>query len=310
VERFTAALKSGGIKPDRFLSLMMGGVTKPIPADALAGFLRKLFTAEGGALIAIQVLHMRLFGDKSDGVEIDPALVQLSREFLCDPRTFDESHEREDYDIAHIAKVAMRGAGGFEAAIGACRALRDAEGEERISLRDFDQTCREIMAAHPRAVLDEIVGAPTNNYLVGRFFGGYVRDDDDLIELKIAFDEQVALDWVSEDPATRAPRLAQFVPYAVPTESGAFTWGPFARALLALAPEPIAVLDAFASRFWSGGGSGPISSRYIRRRPLIAEFADDPDPAIRAWARRTSASLEEWIRRWDESDRERDTRFE
>jgi hypothetical protein len=159
-------------------------------------------------------------------------------------------------------------------------------------------------------VLDEILGTDTNDYLVGRFFGGFLRDDDDLIEAKRTFNEEVALEWVAEDPAARAPRLAKFVPYALPTESGAFTWSPLARKLMALAPDPVAVLKAFGSRFWSGGGSGPISNRFIRRRPLVAEFMDDPDPLKRAWARETSRVLEDCIQRWDEHDRDRATRFE
>jgi hypothetical protein len=310
IERFSAALRAGDISAENFLSLMMGGITKPVPANVLADFLRELFNSDGGALVAVQVLHMRLYGDRTDGLEIDPTLVQLAREFLADERTFDADNQREDFDIAEIAKVAMRGPGGADAAAQACRALRRAEGEERISLRDFDQTCRVIMKAQPRTVLDEIVGSTANDYLVGRFFGGYVRDDDDLNEEKLALDEQTALEWVREDPSTRAPRLAKFVKYSAPTDSGAFTWSPIARSLMAATPTLLPVLQAFAARFWSGGGSGPISARFVRRRPLVAEFMEHSDPAVRAWARQTSGELEEWIRRWDDSDRERASRFE
>jgi hypothetical protein len=309
VDRFTEALENGGVPPDRFLSLMMGSVTQPIPAPALAEFLKRLFAVDGGPLVAVQILHMRLFGDSSDGREIDPALIQAARHFIGDPRLFDAESEREDSDIAEVAKVALRGDGGYEAAVAACRALRAAAGDH-VSFREFDQTCRVIMEAHPRAVLDAIVGTDAHDYLVGRFFGGYVRDDDDLIEAKLPLNEEVALAWVKENPGDRAPRLARFVPYAVATEAGAFDWGPFARKLIDLAPDPVSVLNAFSSRFWSGGGSGPIASRFVRRRPLAAAFMNDPDPARRTWARRASRELEVWIRRWGELDGQRDTRFE
>lgn len=310
MKRFMQALDSGATDPTKFSSLMSGGVTKPIPADALAAFLAKLFAHEESGLTALQILQMRMFGDRSEKKPVDRELVELGRQFLTDSRTYHENNSREAYDIAEIAKVVLSSNDGLETAVDICRTLIAAENDNRIAYHGFNQLCRVVMDAHPRAVLDEIVAKPTSDYLVAQFFGGLVWDDDDLKEATLQLDEVVALEWLAENPAQHYPRLARFVPYAKATDAGAFEWSPFARRLIDNGPDPVAVLVAFEGRFWSGGGSGPISARFVRRRPLTATFMAHENPAVRSWARRAGRRLEDMILRWEERDRRSESRFE
>lgn len=88
VERFRTALADGATAPDRFALLMMGSVTQPIPGPVLAQFLRELFALDDGVLPALQVLHMRIFGDRSVKPKVDPALIELGRDMLADPKIY------------------------------------------------------------------------------------------------------------------------------------------------------------------------------------------------------------------------------
>lgn len=311
VSRLSSALDEGTIASDRFALLMMGRVTQPIPGPALAGLLRKLFAKEGGALPALQVLHMRMHGDRSDNRDVDNALVELGRELLAEPLIYTEKVSRQDHGIDVIAKVVLRGGGGEEAARRACRAMLDASRAKPHLYPDVGQICATIMRLHPRVVLDEIVAKSDNDRLIGRFFGDWRRNDDDFEPNEVKIDTEVLFDWVREDPAERAVKLAYFIPYSTKhTDGSNLDWTPMAMELLSLSPDPVAVLRTFENRFFTGGSSGPLSLRFVRRRPLVAAMAENEDAAVRAWAAEASERLEANIVRWDERDAADNSLFE
>jgi len=309
--RFRRALAHGAVPSWRFSHLQFGSVTKPVPGSALAEFLSELYETEGGVLPALQILHMRIFGDRSDKRDVDPALVALGRKFLADPRTYGEANAKEDHGIATIAKVALAGEGAAEAAAATCRALRGEPGSDSYYSREYDTLCGVLMKSFPRVVLDEIIRHGARRGLMARFFGGHVRDDDDTNQAKIRFDEAIALEWVREAPNERAPLLADLVPYTrKDEESGLLEWSTFALALIDAAPDPLPTLQNFERRFFTGSGSGAFSARFVRRRPLVAAMRTHDDVRVRNWARAASQALEESIVLWDERDRDHESRFE
>ncbi|WP_156681066.1 hypothetical protein [Sphingomonas profundi] len=311
VERFRRALADGTTAPDRFALLMMGSVTKPIEGATLARFLRELFALDEGVLPALQVLHMRIFGDRSDGREVDPALIELGRDMLADPRIYTSETARQDHGIDVIAKVALRGDGGEEAAKRICRAMRAAEQRHPHAYPDFGKICSTIMRHHPRVVLDEILAKSDNDHLIGRFFGDWRRNDEDFEPGEITLDEKVLFDWVREAPAERAVKLAFFIPYSTKHADGtSLDWSPIALELLALSPDPVAVLLTYEGRFFSGGGSGPFSLRFVRRRPLVAAMAKHDNAAVREWAAAAGERIEANIARWDEREAADNSLFE
>ena len=297
--------------PTHFQGLMYGGATKTVPAKSLADFLTELFAHDQGVLAALQVLHMRIFGDRSDKRLVAPELVAVARDFVTDSRAYRSEHVRADHGLATLTKLAMEADETGEAARGICRALVSGSLSNRASYRDFDKVCASLMKAHPRVVLEEVIGSgEANDQLVSRFFGGLSLNDDDLHQ-KVAIDGKVVADWAREDAQNRAVRLGHVVPYTRRDQAtGLFAWTPLALELIAMAPNPVAVLTAFEYRFFSGSGSGPISARFARRRPLVAAFSEHPERAVRNWARDAAQRLEESIIRWDERDRAADSRFE
>lgn len=309
--RLRLSLAHGVVPIWQYSNLQIGGVTKPVPAEALVEFLTALYEAGGGVLPAVQILHMRIFGDKQDKRPVDRALQVLGRKFLADPRTFAEENESEDHGIATIAKDALTGDGANEAAAATCRALISGADAGRYRSRDFGTLCKFLIRSFPRVVLDEIVAKEARESLLYQMFGGPFRDDDQADEEKFAFDLDAVIDWVRENPEDRAPSLAKIGPYfAKEDESGLLRWSGFALALIAVAPDPSAILRTFEDRFFTGSSSGPLSARFVRRRPLVSAMLTHENPNVRNWARLASQRLEENILRWDERDRDRESRFE
>lgn len=118
-------------------------------------------------------------------------------------------------------------------------------------------------------------------------------------------------DWVREDPAERAVKLANFIPYTTKHADGSsLDWSPMALELLALSPDKVAVLRTYENRFFSGGGSGSFALRFIRRRPVVAAMAKHESDAVREWAAEASERLEANIVRWDEREAADNSLFE
>ncbi|SMF61174.1 hypothetical protein [Allosphingosinicella indica] len=311
VERFRTALKQRRVAPDRFAFLMSGGVTQTIPAPALARFLRELFDHEGGQLPAMQVLHMRIYGDRSDGLEVDKALIDLGRDLLARPEIYSEKFARQDHGIDVIANVALRGDSAAEAARRICRAMVSAATNKPYSYPDLGSTCQTLMRLHPRVVLEEIVARSDNDHLIEGFFGGWRRNDEDFEPNEIEIDMEVVFDWLREDPAERSVKLANFIPYTTKHADGSsLGWSPMALELLTLSPDRVAVLLTYENRFFSGGGSGSFALRFVRRRPLVAAMAKHESDAVRGWAAAASERLEATIVRWDEREAADDSLFE
>ncbi|RWN09481.1 MAG: hypothetical protein EOR94_29750 [Mesorhizobium sp.] len=310
VERFSTALSRGVISVDRFSQLMMGSVTKPLPAAVLARFLRELFASDAGLVPALQILHMRLFGDRGDKMPIDPALIEVGREMLSDARIYAHEFRQQDHDITGIAKVVFSAGDNSVLARTICIAMRENAGNNYVSHRDCRELAMLIMAQYPLIVCEEIVEKSANEHLIQRFFGKLAdQDDNEMLEPEVGV--ETLLEWVAQDPQARALKVAHVVRYMVQDDvSGALRWSAVALALINIATDPDPILRAFERRFFTGAAWGPFSLRFVRRRPLVAAMLQSTHPRARAWAREAELRLEESIRQWDEMDRDRDSRFE
>ncbi|WP_426387646.1 hypothetical protein [Sphingobium sp. R-21] len=309
IDRFIAALDAGSITAERLGMLIMGGATKPTPSPDLARLLSRLSSEPEGAPQALQVLFMRFYGEP----ETPPELAEVARTLLADPACYSSERTRADHELAGLARRMFGLANDVSLAISICKALRIAynASERWRSSRDFNELGKVMTGSHLRVVLDEIVSGQAKGELVEIFLGDHLMEDIDGSGRDRALDERVIAEWVAEDPQARALRLAEFVAYTAPaSEEAGLGWSPLARMLITRASEPVAVLQAFEERFFSGVSSGPFSLRFVRRRPLVEAMLTHDDPRIRNWARAAAERLERQIRFWDGRDRERDSLFE
>lgn len=315
VERLIVALEQGGISAERLGALMYGGATGTIPAADLARLLNVMITRPGGAIPALQVLYMRCHYDKQAKRASAPELLAAARYLLVDRRCYESDRDRVDHELAGLARLVFAAGGGTRVAVGICRALRALARRKRYwSMQEMRELAALLMKTHPRVVLDEIVltaDRDSTRDLAGVFFGGWSADADHRQgRERTPLDVDLTMNWVAEDPQPRARRLAQLIPYADSPEGGALEWSAIALGLIEMAPDPLPILDVIEDRFSTGVSSGPFSSRYVRRRPLVAALMHHRDRRVRNWARDAGERIESSIKRWDKIDRESDSRFE
>lgn len=172
---------------------------------------------------------------------------------------------------------------------------------------DFGQICSTLMRLHPRIVLDEILAKSDNDHLIGRFFGDWRRNDEDPNRRKSRSIPRCCSIGFGRRQ-TNAPSNLHSHP--IFDQAGRWLWSPIALELLAISPDPVAVLRTYEHRFFSGGGSGPLSLRFVRRRPLVAALVNHENAAVQAWAMEAAERIEVNIARWDERDAADDSRFE
>lgn len=312
VRRFVRAMELGAT-PDHLSALMYGRATRSIPSKDLAQLLDRMIAHPDGALPALDVLHMRIYGDRQDKRPIAPELIAVARSLLIDPRSYPEDKGRADHDLATLANTVFATEQGAATAVGICRTLRSLRrgywGET-----DYPDLSRVLMKRHLRIVLDEIVARDQDDdhYGLARVFFGRVSSDIDgrPRDGRLQIDETTLLGWAAEEPQVRAQKLAQWVPYTINTEAGALDWSPTAKALIELAPDPVPVLEEFESRFFSGVSSGSFSGRFWRRLPMVVALKSHANRRIRNWARAAEARLHKSIERWDNIDRKSESEFE
>lgn len=315
VVRFIDALDAGTVTPERLGALMMGGRTKPIPAAALARLLARMAAHDRGIIPALETLHMRIYGDRQDKRAIAPELVEFARVLLVDPRTYGEESQRTDHELAALAPFVLEGPEGKATAVAICRAMRQAaDAKDHWSERNFGEVAKFLMQRFARVVLDEIVGKQVGRNgrnLAATAFGGSVASDIDGSTPATKFDSDIILAWVTEDPGARTDQLARLIPYADAASEGAqLTWTRMARGLIDAAPDPQPVLERFEERFFTGVSSGPFSSRFVRRKPMVEEMRDHHDRRVRTWAEAALQRLDREAGYWDERDREERSLFE
>lgn len=310
VNRFTKALADGHVPLSRFSSIANGGVSKTIPGPALADYLRQLYARDEGVDPALDILHMRIYGDRGDKVPLDPALIAFGRDALTDPRAFKSEDNQSDHEVGEIGKAVLADNDDPELTRRIVLAMREASGEHYVSSSDYGELAALLTTRHPKVVFEEIAENPKSNGLLARFLGPLASNDSDS-EDDPEEGIDAAMEWVAVAPQERATRLAGVVRYAVnDKETGKLRWSKIALKLIAAAPDPLPILNAFVNRFGSGAAWGPISLRFVRRKALAAFFRDHDDVQIRSWARTTERQLDEQIKYWDANDRGPESLFE
>lgn len=310
IDRFSKALAGGHVPLTHFSGIALGGVSKPIPGPALAGFLRALFARDDGVGTTLDILNMRIHGDRGDGIPLDPALIAFGRDAMTDPRVFKSERQQDDHEVGEIAKAVLAGDDDPDLTRRIAIGMREASGEHYVNSSDYGEVATLLMARHPTVTFEEVAEKSKSNGLLSRFLGPLASNDDDS-EDDPEDGLDAAMQWAAGSPQERATRLAGVVRYAVKDkETGQLGWSKIALKLIAAAPDPVPILAAFENRFASGSAWGPISLRFVRRKPLAAFFRDDEDVRIRSWARTLERALDDRIKYWDSMDRGPESLFE
>ena len=312
IERLKDSIQIGKVPLWKYIYLKLGGVTKLIPPEALAEFLRTLSaTGRDGAITAADILHMYFFGSRQDGQEIDPELLEFGRSLLRSPFMYQANSKSDAHDLAELAKACLNGAKNEAEVREICEQLLRVTELPYSSRPRMGELVRALAKLHPRILLEVALRNDETAQLIGRKVFGRTDDQREPNDRSSLSDNvRVIIDWVMEDPSQRTVRAARFVRYFEEEKKGKVSWSAVADELINLDDVGIDVLNVFYSRFHSGTSWGPRSSRYVRRRPLLKVLTSHVDPSIREWAGDTLEKLDQEIARLNDEEHTRDERFE
>lgn len=321
-ERLFAATKPGTVPTRSFSSLAGGRVCDKIPGANFGRLLIAISEREDGLETALQILHMRLYSFRSESLEIGPEDRETGRALLSQV-TFKNVNQRDGHRLGEIAQLCLSSSGDFLLIDQLCRRLRDGITNFYIYASHYGDLIAALASLCPRVVLDQLVAGPQQDRTERRGLFSLLRDGRRCPLQNIS--DTVLLNWAMERPKERFLQLAEVIQIWVCEEGSQasddldatireLSWAPIALRLVHEAPNPLAVLSVYRSRFRPSGWGGSLAEILRNRLPLLDRFFNDPDERIARWARDAKDSLETEIEeaRQRESDRDRDLheRFE
>lgn len=312
-DRLKRAITLGKAPVGAFRFLAWGRSSDTVSGDDLRTIVLSLANQENGYGIATDILSMRFHSDQDQEKEHPPELVEAGRRLLAEP-VFKDRDNMLDYRLYSIANVCLRGPEGAAAARSLCERIKQGLTEYTFHAYNYEQLLQCIFRRQPRIALDV-------------FFGGAPQTDDSDIDVD-DFDSpsdrrknpldgvpmEEMLRWCDEKPAERYLAISRVVSYHIVPKDGRVEWTPLAMEMLKRAPDPLAVLETFVSRFsptsWSGSRAAIIDSRL----ELLDHLGELKNASLADYVTQIRPQLVDKIarmREWEnERDSERDERFE
>lgn len=325
IERLISVIPSPALPVWTLRGLAGGRSTDDLAETEFKALLAAVAAKKDAFGVAIETLYMRLYSLRSDEKPVSEVERDVAR-MLLPKVAFEEKMNREPHMLADIVRFCLRSPEDAELAKEICQRLLDAISEWKVSPWDYGEVVAELAAIFPRVVLEaafEPEGAEVGSHR--ELFGNF-RESRPCPLRKIADDE--LLRWAQERPETRFPALAASIrgwkgpkaernPDIAPDqddETDGLKWTPTALRLIHEAPDPVAVLEAFAENFRPTGWSGSLAEILSGRETLLLALAEDADQRIQDWARAALPTFRQEVektRKWEaDSYRERDERFD
>jgi len=307
-ERLKQSLARGRAAIELFQYLAYGNVTSELADADLAPLLQAIAGQEGGLLVALEILAMYRYGEKTP---FGSELVSLARELL--PRVpLPKEHQQLDFSLTLLVKKCLVGPDAEVAARALLRHVRAGLDEYSLSSYDFDDMIAALFAVQPLAALDELVGDVS---------------DKDLQSIRLRYSDsehrqsplsQVPIDtlivWCRAGGRNRWASLAASIPPFVQREDGSEEWSQAALELAATAPEPLKVVRVLAGRLapmsWSGSRSAIMAARLPLIDALEAFLGDEGVAELTQWREQFKQQMDR-ERSWESAEqRGRNERFE
>ncbi len=305
IGRLRRAISHGNVKAHSFYSLA-SGVIGPAPQSALAAMLDDLCGLEGGTTIALEIFHMATYCLRTDGLEVEGALLDMGHQLLL--RTdYKNTQDIREYRVQQTIKECYSGPGGEAAARELCRLLKTKIAAREVYAFELDHAFDTLFEVQPLVALDEFLSAAK-------------ADDDDPIYGSSGLSRQSPLEkvdpavlwsWANQAPETRYPLISRSLNvFATKDHDDDDGLSPLFLEGLEKAPDRIAFLKCNAARMRPSGWSGNLSAILDRRREYLNALADHSDSGVRAWVTEQVSNLKRWADREREQETEREETFE
>lgn len=307
--RLKQALSTGQVPIWMFRNLAHGRATDHLSSSLLKELLLLIADQHDGFDVALEILDMRLFSDRSDQREHEPELLEAGQELLR-RATFRRNNANGDCKLADIAKACLTDPASGPIAAEIAARLRQAVANYETHSFDNNHLLTALLELHPMAVLDAMFAGEPDEQQVGSSVFEQLSDHQSNAADVIPYESLIA--WCEQDHESRYPLAASIITYS--EASSPLAWSEQAKVLLANAPDPRSVLEVFIERFqpmsWSGSRAALVE--------MNAHLLDSVEPHVPAslmpFVTEAKAQLAQEVarvREWEtRQDRVRDERFE
>lgn len=286
IDRIEEALRTRTTPAWSFGILKFGRRSASVPPGRLCDILIALSELPDGFPVAVEILVMRLFTDRQDKLQHPECLLRCARNLLRRAE-FDDFDQMLDHNLSELVRACL-GQPEADADVAAlCSSLFPPGSTNAVNWVSFDQLLYALVETRPFECLDALFGE------------GVSRRTEQIMTLrplrKGVFNvvpQATILEWAQREPGSRFPVVALGLrPLRADDESSPPEWSDTALAVLAAAPDRLAVLDAFASQFVPTSWSGSRAAIIENRRALLSRFIHCPDERESAWAREEDSRL-------------------
>ncbi|MFC6949497.1 hypothetical protein ACFQI9_33710 [Paraburkholderia dipogonis] len=227
--RLIGAVGAGMSPVSQFSYLKFGGITAELRGAALKELLLAIASAPGGWGIAMEILHMRIFADRSAKRPLDHGIAEAAYELMGAATFVSTNRERLDYELAEIAKSCLASADAERVAAGLATKLRQAGIDHVTNWSGHVDLLRVLLEFHPIAVLDALFDGLEEERWIDTFeyLVGHRGNPLDVVP------PRVLVEWCDAAPGVRYKVAASLVRFSSRAESGGpLSWSEQAIALL------------------------------------------------------------------------------
>lgn len=315
VERLHTSLKQGQAPIHAYGNLAYGRACDPIPGPEFRDLILAVGRTPEGEAVALNILAMRIFTDRSDKREILPETIEAGRRLLAVleiPEKNARVH-REDHDLALVVSVCLAGAEGVLVAVGLCRKLIEAVNVRHVNPSDYADTMSALCKVHPAEMLDALfVGDDAARKRAVGVFAHSMRHSKNPLD---AIPDAAMLAWCDRDPAIRYPIAAATATlFRRPDNHSPKSWTPLAAELLKRTPDPVGTLKVIIERLRPRNWSGSLATTMEGRLALLERLDVGGDATLAKAVSNAAASMRKDIARErqheTESERASSGRFE
>jgi hypothetical protein len=310
IDRLKRSLDLGRASIRSYHHLSLGRTITGADAANLASFVSALAAKPGGQSVAIDILQMQFFLDGQDRRPHAPELIAGARKLLVELDLSSDAH-LEDYALGVVVKTCTSAEGGDVVARRFCEALAAAFKARDIYTYYHKEVLDALFKTQPIVALDVFFGDgdPPAGPTVRMIQTASTQQNDPLEQLPI----EVVLEWASRDPSSRYTALAAQLNLF--RQSGQVAaWNPLFAALVASAPNPIAVLRVISERLRPNHWSGSYASVLESNAQLFDLFEAHGSAEVAAFLEEEKARLLEEAgderEHENQRDKRRDERFE
>jgi hypothetical protein len=302
IERLRRVIASKSVEARSFANIA-NGVVEHSPPESLARLLADVAELSDGILIALDILHMYFFANKTTVATVPESLLQVGQKLLTKLRPTQVSGRRS-YGLATVIEICCSGSDTATSVVVAST-LRSGLEVGDIHFYDIREVAKALCAAQPHVVLDKFLLAPPEDSVIWRLkMGGRMG-----LPYKSMGASKIH-EWASVDPKTRYALLGPALPLF---SSGDFEESAQIDLLFAdlrAAPDKTVFLGRFDRRVHPNQYSGSLKAMLENRRSELVRLAIEMPGEVADWVNQGLPDLNKWIASAADLDIDQEESFE